>query len=78
MLPYSRVFEFKLTDQPGVLKGNIGMEITDPNILNIVYLRKPLLVTFHVIQVGKGRPRYTLMSPEAIQAAKGMADSTES
>lgn len=61
VLPKSRTFEFKLLDQDGVLRGKIGSEIPDADLLNREYLHKIVTVGFHVIQVGQGRPRYTLM-----------------
>ncbi len=62
VLPRSRTFEFKLLDQEGVLRGKVGPEIPDADLLNREYLHKPVNVEFHVIQVGQGRPRYTLLT----------------
>lgn len=66
VLPASRNFEFKLSDQKGVLKGKVGRDIEDADLLNRDFLHKPVCVKLHVIQVGQGRPRYTLKSLEAI------------
>lgn len=62
VLPKGRTFEFKLRDQDGVLRGKIGPDIEDADVLNREFLHKLVSVKFHVIQVGQGRPRYTLPS----------------
>ncbi|RYD76861.1 MAG: hypothetical protein EOP84_16345 [Verrucomicrobiaceae bacterium] len=67
VLPKSRAFEFKLLDQDGVIRGKVGPEILDPAVLNRDFLHKPVTVEFHVIQVGQGRPRYTLLALEKIE-----------
>ncbi|MDF3195614.1 hypothetical protein [Pseudomonas sp. 1928-m] len=67
VLPASRTFEFKLGDQAGVLKGKVDSAIEDPDVLNRDWLHKPVRVKLNVIQVGQGRPRYTLLSLDAIQ-----------
>lgn len=59
-LPVGRTFEFKLADQEGILRGKVGIEIDDPNVLNHEYLYKPAKLTLQVVQVGQGRPRFTL------------------
>ena len=65
-LPTSRTFEFKPVDQKGILRGKIGPEIEDSHIINGDYLGKLVKVTLNVIQVGQGRPRYTLAKLEDI------------
>lgn len=60
VLPASRNFEFKCSDQETVIRGKVGSEIADADILNRDYLHKPVSVRLHVIQVGHGRPRYAL------------------
>ena len=65
-LPTSRTFEFKPVDQKGILRGKIGPEIEDSHIINRDYLGKLVKVTLDVIQVGQGRPRYTLAKLEDI------------
>jgi hypothetical protein len=60
VLPKSRTFEFKVSDGEGVLRGKVGPEIGDADILNREYLHKLVTVKLHVIQVGQGRPRFTL------------------
>jgi hypothetical protein len=67
-LPVGRTFEFKLMDQKDVLRGKVGPEIEDPNTLNERYLNKPSLVTLNVVQVGQGRPRYTLVNLDNIKS----------
>jgi hypothetical protein len=67
VLPKSRTFEFKLLDQNGVLRGKVGPEIPDADLLNREFLHKPVNVEFHVIQVGQGRPRYTLLTLDKIR-----------
>ncbi|MBF0240397.1 MAG: hypothetical protein HQM12_22055 [SAR324 cluster bacterium] len=66
ILPESRAFEFQCMDQKMVLKGKIGPEISDANILNQNYLQKSVKVKLHVIRVGQGHPRYSLLSLDAI------------
>lgn len=59
VLPKSRTFEFKVLDGDEILRGKVGPEIEDADVLNGI-LHKHLTAKFHVIQVGQGRPRYTL------------------
>ena len=70
VLPSSRVFEFKRADQQDVLKGKIGVEVEDADILNREYLHKFVRVRLHKIQVGQGRPRYTLRSLDDIESGR--------
>ncbi|AQZ32060.1 MULTISPECIES: hypothetical protein [Pseudomonadaceae] len=67
VLPASRTFEFKLRDQAGVLKGKVDTAIEDPDLLNREWLHKPARIKLNVIQVGQGRPRFTLLSLDALQ-----------
>lgn len=62
VLPTGRSFEFRLNDQKSVIKGKIDRTIDDPDILNRDWLHKPVTAKFHMMQVGKGRPRFTLKS----------------
>lgn len=62
ILPTSRTFEFQLSDQKGLIKGKVDRAIIDPDVLNREWLHKPVTVKLNVMQVGQGRPRYTLMS----------------
>ena len=68
-LPTGRTFEFKPTDQKGILRGKLGPDVADPNVINRDYLYKPATVTLNVVQVGQGRPRYTLVKLEDIKVA---------
>ncbi len=62
VLPAGRTFEFKLLDEKGLIRGKVDAAITDPHILNREWLHKPIIIKLNVMQVGQGRPRYTLMS----------------
>jgi len=59
VLPGSRTFEFNLTNGTSII-GKLASDLDDPDIINREWLKKPALVKFGVIQVGQGRPRYTL------------------
>lgn len=59
VLPKSRTFEFKVLDQDHILRGKVGPEIEDADVLNKI-VHKHLTAKFHVIQVGQGTPRFTL------------------
>lgn len=67
VLPSSRTFEFNLQDGAPI-KGKIALDIEDPDLINREWLKKQARVKFGVIQVGQGRPRYTLKSWESIHA----------
>jgi len=60
VLPTGRAFEFKPQKQENVIRGKVGLEIEDADVLNRNFLHKLISVHFHVIQVGQGRPRYTI------------------
>lgn len=66
VLPKSRTFEFKHQDQ--VIRGKVGADIEDAGVLNRDYLHKNAQVKFNVIQVGQGRPKYTLLHLEDIDS----------
>lgn len=68
VLPNSRTFEFKAANLDGVLKGKVDLAIEDPDILNREWLHKRASVKLHVIQVGQGRPRFTLPELAAVKA----------
>lgn len=70
-LPTGRTFEFKPLDQKGILRGKVGPDILDPNEINRDYLYKLATVTLKVVQVGQGRPRYTLTKLTDIQVVSG-------
>lgn len=71
VLPTGRTFEFKVVPHGTVLRGKIGPEINNPDDINRELLHHPVRVSFHVIQVGQGRPRYTLMKLEDISLGLG-------
>ena len=57
-----RTFEFVHGESTEVLRGKINSAIEDPDILNREWLHKPVTVQLTALYVGRGRPRYTLMS----------------
>lgn len=67
VLPTGRTFEFRLADQNGLIKGKVDLAIDDPDVLNRKWLHKPVTVRLNVMQVGQGRPRFTLMDLGDIQ-----------
>lgn len=62
VLPAGRTFEFQPADQAELIRGKIGLAIEDPDVLNRKWLHKPVTVKLDVMQVGQGRPRFTLMT----------------
>lgn len=62
VLPASRTFEFSIADEHIILRGKIDKGINDPDVLNRNWLHLPVRATFDVLQVGQGRPRFTLAS----------------
>jgi hypothetical protein len=58
--PTGRSFEFRLADQDGLIKGKLDQTIDDPHVLNREWLYKIVTVKLNVMQVGNGRPRFTL------------------
>lgn len=69
VLPLGRSFELILDgDKQRVIRGKIGSDIEDPDILNRDFLQKNIKITLQVIQVGQGRPRFTMQSlPQLIE-----------
>lgn len=67
ILPQGRTFEFRLSDQTGILKGKVDPSIDDPDLLNREWLHRPVALNLNVIQVGQGRPRFTLPNLSAIK-----------
>lgn len=65
VLPRSRHFEFKALDGRRDIRGRISAEIESPEQLN-EQLNKEVKVTFDVVQVGQGRPKYTLPNTDVI------------
>lgn len=72
-----RTFEFQRTDQKSLIKGKIDNALADPTMLNREWLHKPVQVKFHVIQVGQGRPRFTLKSLEDVSKMVDPESATE-
>lgn len=68
ILPAGRTFEFQLSDQKGLIKGKVDQAIDDPDVLNREWLHKPVTVKLNVMQVGQGRPRFTLMTLDDLSA----------
>lgn len=70
-LPAGRNFEFVVADGSGLIRGRLGPDIEDTASLNKEWLHRPTFVKFNVIQVGQGRPRYTLQSLSDLVPAGG-------
>ncbi|MDR1484398.1 MAG: hypothetical protein LBT09_06205 [Planctomycetaceae bacterium] len=67
ILPKSRTFEFnKQSFQENVIRGKIDRAIVEPDILNREWLHRPVTTKFHVVKVGQGYPKYTLLSLDDI------------
>lgn len=66
ILPKGRTFEFVLSDDSDVIRGRLGLDIGDPDILNREWLHKPIKVKFSYVQVGQSRPRYSVEKLEDI------------
>ncbi|TEA79978.1 hypothetical protein [Allopusillimonas ginsengisoli] len=58
VLPNSRSFEFHTLQ--GIIKRKIGVSIEDPDLINREWLKRDSTITLDVVQVGQGRPRFTL------------------
>lgn len=58
VLPNGRSFEFQTPHE--LLKGKIGLSIEDPDVIISEWLKRSANITLDVVQVGNGRPRYTL------------------
>jgi hypothetical protein len=69
VLPRSRHFEFRSLDGKIDIKGRVSAEIQAPERLND-QLNKAVKVIFNVMQVGMGRPKYTLPSLESVSDAE--------
>jgi len=66
VLPASRTFEFRVVTPNGVLRGKVGPDVEDADLINRDFLHHPVRAKFHVIQVGQGRPRYMLCKMDDI------------
>lgn len=64
-LPSSKVFEFAVAETGEVIKGKVDRQIEHPELLNTQWLNKAAEITCKLIAVGKGKPRYTLISIKA-------------
>ena len=60
VLPNSRSFEFQTTDT--LIKGRVGLGVDDPDLINRSWLKRDVEITLDAVQVGQGRPRFTLNS----------------
>jgi hypothetical protein len=58
VLPNSRSFEFQTATE--LIKGKIGITIEDPDMIIREWLKRKVNISLDVVQVGQGRPRYTL------------------
>lgn len=59
-LPKPRTFQFQPTDDDAPIMGRFDASI-DPYAINKHWLDRPVSVRFDVVQVGQGRPRFTLL-----------------
>lgn len=66
VLPKSRNFEFSVAKSGEVLRGRVSSDIEDADVIN-EYIGRLVNVQLASIQVGQGRPRYTLMSIDKIK-----------
>lgn len=66
VLPKSRTFEFKIVEEDSILRGKIDASIEDPDVLNREWLHIPVRIELNVIQVGHGRPRFSLSTIENV------------
>jgi hypothetical protein len=64
-LPKPRTFQFQPVDNEAPIMGRFDASI-DPHAINRDWLAKPVSVRFDVIQVGQGRPRFTLLNLDHI------------
>jgi hypothetical protein len=77
ILPVSRTFEFKLSAQKNkIIRGKIDRNIGDLDILNRNWLHCPVKPKFHIMQVGQGSPRYTLISLDDSRKDTKLSQST--
>jgi len=58
VLPNSRSFESQTAG--GLIKGKIGPAIDDPDVIIREWLKRHASIVLTVVQVGQGRPRFTL------------------
>lgn len=60
VLPKGRTFEFKIAGENVIIKGKIDDGVEEPDVLNRDWLHRAVEVSFLVVQVGQGRPKYIL------------------
>ena len=60
VLPKGRTFEFMQANTGEVIRGKIGPEIEDPNLLN-EHLHQPTTITLQESRVGEGKSKYRLL-----------------
>ncbi|MDD2705135.1 MAG: hypothetical protein PHU07_07370 [Acidocella sp.] len=66
-LPRPRTFQFQPVDNDAPIMGRFDASI-DPHAINKHWLGRPVSVQLDVVQVGHGRPRFTLMDLSNITA----------
>lgn len=64
-LPKTRTFQFQPVDDESPIIGKFDASV-DPHAINKKWLDKPVSVQFEVVQVGQGRPRFTLLDLDNI------------
>lgn len=70
VLPTSRTFEFQPQGEGALIKGKVDASIQDPDLLNREWLHRPVSVNLHVMKVGQGHPRFSLMSLNDVAEGK--------
>lgn len=60
VLPKGRTFEFKVAANDEVVRGKLGAEIDDPDVIN-QHLHQSVEITVLETRVGTGKPRYQLL-----------------
>ncbi len=69
VLPKRRTFEFQMADTQELITGKVGPGIEDAGSINNV-LRRPLTIQVRTKRAGTGRPKYTLLSYENLEATE--------
>lgn len=64
VLPNLRTFEFRVATDNEVVRGKVGLEIVEPNVIN-QHLHEPMEISVVETRVGTGKPRYKLLSVPA-------------
>ena len=71
-LPKPRTFQFQALDYDSPIIGRFDPSI-DPHAINRDWLDRPVSVEFDVVQVGQGRPRFTLLDLENVTSLATVA-----